>query len=41
MNVKDIEVMEDISGQEEKGFVVESDAGYVFVIDPEISPELL
>jgi isoleucyl-tRNA synthetase len=41
LNVKDIEVVNDISGLEEQGYVVESDAGYSVIVNPEISPELL
>ncbi len=41
LNVKDIEVIDDVSGLEEKGYVVESDAGYSVVVNPEISAELL
>ena len=41
LNVKDIEVIDDIDGLEEKGLVVESNAGYSVVVNPEISEELL
>jgi isoleucyl-tRNA synthetase len=41
LNVKDIEVIDDITGLEEQGYVLESDAGYSVVVNPEIPPELL
>ena len=41
LNVKDIDVIDDINGLEEKGLVVESDAAYSVVVNPEISTELL
>ena len=41
LNVKDIEVIDDIAGLEEKGYIVESDAGYSVIVNPDISPELL
>ena len=41
LNVKDIEVIDDMEGLEEKGLVVESDASYGVVVNPEIPSELL
>jgi len=41
LNVKDIEVIEDISEAESAGFVIESDGGYSVTVNPEICPELL
>ncbi len=41
LNVKDIEVISDISGAENCGYIIESDGGYSVIVNPEISAELL
>ncbi len=41
LNVKDIEVIDDISVLQNSGYVIESDGGYSIAVNPEIAPELL
>jgi len=41
LNIKDIEVISDVSGLENSPYVIETDGGYSIVVNPEILPELL